>query len=153
MEWLESYLRSFAGTIIVISHDRFFLDKITTQIAELASCHIHIYKGNYSYYLREKERRHAALKKEQELQKAQIKKIEEFIERFRYKATKASQVQSRVKMLEKFAAITLEAKTKSVKMKFPEGKKSAMTRVRPWISATAMAIAMFLKISISPSSR
>jgi ATP-binding cassette, subfamily F, member 3 len=130
MEWLESYLRSFAGTIIVISHDRFFLDKITTQIAELASCHIHIYKGNYSFYLREKERRHAALKKEQELQKAQIKKIEEFVERFRYKATKASQVQSRVKMLEKFAAITLEAKTKSVKMKFPEGKKSAREVVR-----------------------
>jgi ATP-binding cassette, subfamily F, member 3 len=130
MEWLESYLKDYPGTIIVISHDRFFLDKIALQIAELSSFNIHIYKGNYSHFLKEKERRHAALKKEMELQKAQIKKIEEFVERFRYKATKASQVQSRIKMLEKFAAVTLEAKTKSVTMKFPEGKKSAKEVVR-----------------------
>jgi ATP-binding cassette subfamily F protein 3 len=125
MEWLESYLKGYPGTIITVSHDRFFLDKIAQQIAELSSCNIHIYKGNYSHYLTEKDRRHAALKKEMELQKAQIKKIEAFVERFRYKATKAAQVQSRVKMLEKFSAVTLEAKSKSVTMKFPEGKKSA----------------------------
>jgi len=130
MEWLESYLRDYPGTIIVISHDHFFLDKIALQIAELSSCNIHIYKGNYSYFLAEKEKRHAALKKEMELQKAQIKKIEEFVERFRYKNTKASQVQSRIKMLEKFSAVTLEAKTKSVTMKFPEGKKSAKEVVK-----------------------
>ena len=130
MEWLESYLKDYTGTIIVVSHDRFFLDKIASQIAELSSCRIHLYKGNYSHYLNEKERRHAALKKEMELQKAQIKKIEEFVERFRYKATKASQVQSRIKMLEKFAAVTLEAKTKSVTMKFPAGKKSAKEVVK-----------------------
>jgi len=130
MEWLESYLKDYPGTIIVISHDRFFLDKIALQIAELSSFNIHIYKGNYSHFLKEKIRRHAALKKEMELQKAQIKKIEEFVERFRYKATKAAQVQSRVKMLEKFAAVTLEAKSKSVTMKFPEGKKSAKEVVK-----------------------
>jgi len=130
MEWLESYLKDYPGTIIVVSHDRFFLDKIALQIAELSSLNIHIYKGNYSHYLKEKERRHAALKKELELQKAQIKKIEEFVERFRYKATKAAQVQSRVKMLEKFAAVTLDVKSKSVTMKFPEGKKSAKEVVR-----------------------
>ena len=130
MEWLESYLKDYTGTIIVVSHDHFFLDKIALQIAELSSCNIHIYKGNYSYYLTEKDRRHAALKKEMELQKAQIKKIEEFVERFRYKATKAAQVQSRIKMLEKFSAVTLEAKSKSVTMKFPEGKKSAKEVVK-----------------------
>ncbi|MCX5850365.1 MAG: ABC-F family ATP-binding cassette domain-containing protein [Deltaproteobacteria bacterium] len=130
MEWLESYLKNYKGTIITVSHDRFFLDKIALQIAELSSYNIHIYKGNYSYYLNEKDRRHAALKKEMELQKSQIKKIEEFVERFRYKATKASQVQSRVKMLERFSAVTLEAKTKSVTMKFPEGKKSAKEVVK-----------------------
>ena len=130
MEWLESYLKDYPGTIIVISHDRFFLDKIALQIAELSACHIHIYKGNYSDYLSQKEIRHAALKKEMELQKAQIKRIEEFVERFRYKATKAAQVQSRIKMLEKFSAVTLEAKTKSVTMKFPEGKKSAKEVVK-----------------------
>lgn len=130
MEWLEAYLKDYPGTIIVISHDHFFLDKITQQIAELSSCNIHIYKGNYSFYLDEKEKRHAALKKEMELQRAQIKKIEEFVERFRYKATKASQVQSRVKMLEKFSAVTLEGKTKTVTMKFPEGKKSVKEVVK-----------------------
>ncbi len=130
MEWLESYLKNYPGTIIVVSHDRFFLDKIVTQIAELSSRRIHIYKGDYSYYLTEKKRRHAALKKEMELQKAQIKKIEEFVERFRYKATKASQVQSRIKMLEKFEAVTLEPKEKNVNMKFPEGKKSAKEVVK-----------------------
>lgn len=130
MEWLESYLKDYPGTIIVISHDRFFLDKIVTQVAELAARHLHIYKGNYSHYLDEKEKRHAALRKEQELQKAQIKKIEDFVERFRYKATKASQVQSRVKMLEKFEAITLDAKAKAITMKFPEGKKSAKEVVK-----------------------
>ena len=130
MEWLESYLKDYPGTIIVISHDRFFLDKIALQIAELSACHIHIYKGNYSHYLNQKEIRLAALKKEMDLQKVQIKRIEEFIERFRYKATKAAQVQSRIKMLEKFSAVTLEAKTKSVTMKFPEGKKSAKEVVK-----------------------
>ena len=130
MEWLESYLKDYPGTILVVSHDRFFLDKIALQIAELSSLNIHIYKGNYSDYLKEKERRHAALKKELELQKAQIKKIEEFVERFRYKATKAAQVQSRVKMLEKFATVSLDAKSKSVTMKFPEGKKSAKEVVK-----------------------
>ena len=130
MEWLESYLKDYPGTIIVISHDRFFLDKIALHIAELSSFKIHIYNVNYSHFLKEKERRHAALKKEMGLQKAQIKKIEEFVERFRYKATKAAQVQSRVKMLEKFAAVTIDAKSKSVTMKFPEGKKSAKEVVK-----------------------
>jgi len=130
MEWLESYLKDYPGTIIVISHDRFFLDKIALQIAELSACNIHIYKGNYTYYLDQKEVRLAALKKEMELQKAQIKKIEEFVERFRYKATKAAQVQSRIKMLEKFSAVTLEAKSRSVTMKFPEGKKSVKEVVK-----------------------
>lgn len=130
MEWLESYLKDYPGTILVISHDHFFLDKIATQIAELANQRIHIYKGDYTYYLSEKDRRLEALKKEMELQKAQIKKIEEFVERFRYKATKASQVQSRVKMLEKFQDIKLDGNAKSVAMRFPEGKKSVKEVVK-----------------------
>jgi len=124
MEWLESYLKDYRGTLMVISHDHFFLDKVVQQIADLSSCKVHIYKGNYSSYLAEKEKRREALKKEMELQKAQIKKIGEFVERFRYKATKAAQVQSRIRMLERFSEITLEKKTKNVVMKFPEGKKS-----------------------------
>lgn len=125
MEWLESYLKDYPGTLLVISHDHFFLDKIVTQIAELANRHISLYKGNYSYYLTEKDRRREALKKEMELQKAEIKKIEAFVERFRYKATKATQVQSRVKMLEKYKEIRIDGAGKSVTMQFPDSQKSA----------------------------
>jgi len=130
MEWLESYLKDDPGTLIVVSHDRFFLDKIAKRIAELSSGTIHEYKGNYSFYLAEKERRLADLRKTMELQKAQIKKIEAFVERFRYKAAKAAQVQSRIKMLEKFSEVRIEGRTKSVVMHFPEGKKSAREVVR-----------------------
>jgi len=125
MEWLESYLKDYPGTILVISHDHFFLDKITSQIAELAHRRISIYKGNYTYYLAEKDRRLDALKKEMELQRAEIKKIEAFVERFRYKATKAAQVQSRMKILDKFKEIKTEGNGKNVAMKFPEVRKSA----------------------------
>ena len=130
MEWLESYLRDYHGTIIVISHDHFFLDRIATQIAELAGGHINIYKGNYTYYLAEKKRRQEALAKEMELQKAQIKKIEEFVERFRYKASKAAQVQSRIKMLEKYRQIQTDGPSRAVAMRFPEGKKSVKEVVK-----------------------
>lgn len=124
LEWLESWLKDYPGTILTIAHDRVFLDKIVTVIAELANRTITIYKGNYSFYLREKDRRREALKKEMDLQRAEIKKIREFVERFRYKATKASQVQSRIKMLEKFDVLHEEGQGKSVKIRFPESPRS-----------------------------
>jgi ATP-binding cassette, subfamily F, member 3 len=124
MEWLESWLKDYDGTILTIAHDRVFLDKIVTVIAELANRTITLYKGNYSYYLREKERRREALKKEMELQRAEIKRIKEFVERFRYKATKASQVQSRLKMLEKFDVIREEGNGRTVRIRFPESPRS-----------------------------
>jgi ATP-binding cassette subfamily F protein 3 len=130
MEWLESYLKDYHGTILVISHDHFFLDKIATQIVELAHRRINIYKGDYTYFLAESQRRREALIKEMELQKTQIKKIEEFVERFRYKASKAAQVQSRIKMLEKFKEVQLESSSKTVAMRFPEGKKSVKEVVK-----------------------
>lgn len=124
MEWLESYLKNYTGTLITISHDRVFLDKIVNQIAELSNQNITLYKGNYSYYLREKEKRLEALKKDMELKRAEIKRTQEFVERFRYKATKARQVQSRLKMLEKFEPLQHTKKEKTVRIKFPEGPKS-----------------------------
>ena len=125
MEWLESLLKNYPGTIITIAHDRIFLDKTVDMIAELAGQKIEIYKGNYSYYLQEKVRRQEALKKEMELQRARIKRINEFVERFRYKATKASQVQSRIKMLEKFGPYRKDEKDgKTVVIHFPESPKS-----------------------------
>ena len=124
MEWLENHLKDYPGTLIAISHDRVFLDKLVRQIAELEKHALTIYKGNYTYYLREKGNRLEALKKEMELQRAEIKKIHEFIERFRYKSTKAKQVQSRVKMLEKFEVLKRADKTKTVAIKFPPCSKS-----------------------------
>jgi ATP-binding cassette subfamily F protein 3 len=124
MEWVESQLKDYQGTLIAISHDRVFLDKLVRQIAEIENRALTIYKGNYTYYLREKENRLEALKKEMELQKAELKRIGEFIEKFRYKATKAKQVQSRVKMLEKFEVLKKEKKAKMVAMKFPPCTKS-----------------------------
>jgi len=119
MEWLESYLRDYPGTLMTVSHDRTFLDKITTQTAELSQGKVILYKGNYSYYLAEKEKRRLALLKEMESQKAEIRKIREFVERFRYKATKAAQVQSRVKMLEKMELVRAEGAEKTVRISFP----------------------------------
>jgi ATP-binding cassette, subfamily F, member 3 len=124
MEWLESCLLDYQGTLIAISHDRVFLDKLVRQTAEIENRILTIYKGNYTYYLKEKENRIEALKKEMELQRAEIKKINEFIERFRYKSTKAKQVQSRVRMLEKFEVLKQGEKVKTVAIKFPPCAKS-----------------------------
>ncbi|MFZ3114250.1 MAG: ABC-F family ATP-binding cassette domain-containing protein [Syntrophales bacterium] len=124
MEWLEAQLKDYQGTLIAISHDRFFLDKLIRQIAELAGRKLTIYRGNYSYYLKEKELRLEALRKEMELQRAEIKKINEFVERFRAKATKAKQVQSRLKMLDKYEVLQQGEKTRAVTIKFPPAVKS-----------------------------
>lgn len=124
MEWLESYLKDYAGMIVTIAHDRVFLDKIVNSIAELSNHCLTVFKGNYSYYLAEKERRLEALKKQMTLQRSEIKKTQEFIERFRFKATKAKQVQSRLKMLERFDIIALEKGEKRVSIRFPEAPKS-----------------------------
>jgi ATP-binding cassette subfamily F protein 3 len=124
MEWLESWLKDYPGTILTIAHDRVFLDKIVTVIAELANRTITIYKGNYSYYLREKEKKALALEKRRELQKAEIKRIQVYIDRFRAKASKASEVQSRIKQLEKFELLPDHEKVKPVHFHFPEAKRS-----------------------------
>ncbi|HXK49214.1 MAG TPA: ABC-F family ATP-binding cassette domain-containing protein [Clostridiales bacterium] len=124
MEWLESYLKDHQGAIITVSHDRRFLDKMVSKILELKRGKFELYSGNYSFYLKEKERRLEALKKEYEAQQGEIKRIQDFIDRFRSKASKAPQVQSRIKMLEKFDVIELENESKKVKIKFPETVKS-----------------------------
>jgi ATP-binding cassette subfamily F protein 3 len=124
MEWLENYLKNYGGTLLTISHDRMFLDKMVSQIAELQRGKITIYKGNYSHYLREKERRLAALRKQRELQKAEIKRIQVYIDRFRAKASKASEVQSRIKQLEKFELLPEAEGSKKVHFRFPPAVRS-----------------------------
>jgi len=124
MEWLEGFLRNYGGTLLAISHDHMFLDKMVSQVAELERGRITLYKGNYSHYLKEKERKAAALQKKRELQKAEIKRIQAYIDRFRAKASKASEVQSRIKQLEKFDLLPDHEKTKQVHFRFPESRRS-----------------------------
>ncbi|MBE3035466.1 MAG: ATP-binding cassette domain-containing protein [Candidatus Atribacteria bacterium] len=124
LEWLEGWLLNFPGTIIVISHDRYFMDKLMTQIAELAHQRLTIYQGNFSYYLKEKIKRQELLEKEAKNQQEKIAKTETFIQRFRYKNTKAAQVQSRVKMLEKMQIVKIDKAPKKAAIYFPKCPRS-----------------------------
>ena len=119
MEWLENWLSDYRGTLVAISHDRIFMDKIMKSIAELHSGGIRVYKGNFSDYLRASEEQKAQREQAAARQQAEIAKTKEFIERFRYKATKAAQVQSRIKVLEKTEIIQTEANAKHMALRFP----------------------------------
>src|SRR5881398_1347669 len=101
LAWLEGFLSSYAGSVVVVSHDRYFLNRMVTSIAEMAEGAVTLYVGDYDHYLVEREARHALLEARQRNQAKRMAEIERFIDRFRYQATKARQVQSRVKMLEK----------------------------------------------------
>ncbi len=105
LEWLEQYLLSFKGSIIIVSHDRFFIDRLSQEIYELERGELEYYPGDYHFYVRKKEQNQFLRRKKWEEQQLEIKRQEHFIERFRYKATKAAQVQSRVKQLEKMKKI------------------------------------------------
>lgn len=124
LEWLEGWLLNFTGTVIVISHDRYFMDKLMNKIAELAHQRLTIYQGNFSYYLKEKIKRQELLQKDAKNQQEKIAKIQAFIERFRYKNTKAAQVQSRIKMLEKIQTIKIDKAAKKAAIYFPKYPRS-----------------------------
>jgi ATP-binding cassette subfamily F protein 3 len=101
IEWVESYLRNYEGAVVIVSHDRTFLDNVINKTVEVTNEQLVTYEGNYSYYLEEKELREEIQQNAYENQQAKIRQTERFIERFRSKATKAKQVQSRVKALER----------------------------------------------------
>jgi ATP-binding cassette subfamily F protein 3 len=125
IDWLENYLGSFQGSVIMVSHDRYFLDRMVDSIAELDMGQITEYSGNYSAYLEERRARLAIQEFAFKNQQRKIKETERFIERFRYKNTKARQVQSRIKMLEKLERIPEPASdSASIHFKFPEPKRS-----------------------------
>ncbi|MGN1210876.1 MAG: ABC-F family ATP-binding cassette domain-containing protein [Candidatus Cryptobacteroides sp.] len=125
IEWLEDYLKAYKGALVLISHDRKFLDNVTSRTVEIMLGHIHDYKVPYSKYL---ELRHERLEQQRaayENQQRMIEKTEEFIERFRYKPTKSNQVQSRVKQLEKLDRIEVELEDRSaLTVKFPPAPRS-----------------------------
>ena len=105
IKWLENYLENYDGAVIIVSHDREFLDKTTNTTVEVAQQKLNLYAGNYSFYLEEKELRNEIQKGAFENQQSQIRQAERFIERFKAKASKAKQAQSRAKMLDKLERI------------------------------------------------
>lgn len=125
IQWLEEYLSTFNGSLLLISHDRRFLDRVTTRTVEIMLGHIHDYKVPYSQYLVLRKERIAQQKAAYENQQRMIEKSEEFIERFRYKATKSNQVQSRIKQLAKLDRIEIDEEDKSaLNVKFPPAPRS-----------------------------
>ena len=105
IEWVENYLRNYEGAVLVVSHDRTFLDNVINKTVDVTQLQLVTYEGNYSYYLKEKELRQEIQQNAYENQQQKIRQTERFIERFRAKATKSRQVQSRVKALEKMDLI------------------------------------------------
>ncbi len=125
IQWLENFLATNGNAVMLVSHDRAFLDRVTTRTIEIMLGEIHDYKVNYSSYVElRKERREQQLRAYENQQK-QIKDTEEFIERFRYKPTKSNQVQSRVKQLEKIERIEVdEVDNSRLNLKFPPAPRS-----------------------------
>ncbi|MCA1797520.1 MAG: ABC-F family ATP-binding cassette domain-containing protein [Geobacteraceae bacterium] len=123
-DWLEQYLSNYPGTVVLVSHDRFFMDQVVERIVEVWNGDLTEYPGNYSLYLKERDRRVAALRAEKQQQDEEIARIEAFISRFRYQANKASQVQSRVKQLDKIERIKIPPQRKKIAFKFPAPPRS-----------------------------
>ena len=125
IEWLEGYLKDYRGSLVLISHDRKFLDNVTDRTVEIMLGRIHDYKVPYSKYLELRKERLEQQRAAFENQQRMIEKTEEFIERFRYKPTKSNQVQSRVKQLEKLERIEVDLEDKSaLAVKFPPAPRS-----------------------------
>ena len=125
IQWLESFLKNYYGAIFMVSHDRAFLDRITIRTIEISCAKIYDYKCSYSEFIERREERIDIQKAAFDNQQKEIKEIEAFIERFRYKATKAKQVQSRVKQLEKMDVVQIDDQDKSaIHFKFPPAPHS-----------------------------
>jgi ATP-binding cassette, subfamily F, member 3 len=124
LEWLERYLRSYDGTVVVISHDRFFLDRTVTRVAQLIRGELREYHGNYSSFQKICLEDQKQILAEYESAKGRIAELTRFIDRFRYKASKASQVQSRVKMLEKIELPEIERDQGGIHFRFPACERS-----------------------------
>ena len=125
--WLEEYLNGYSQAVILVSHDRFFLDTVVTRIADLTLRTLTDYVGNYSEYLVAHQARIEQLRKAKHEQDEEVARVRMFIDRFRYQATKASQVQSRVKMLEKVVPIEVPPERKKIHFNFPSCGKSGRT--------------------------
>ena len=117
--WLETYLSGYPHAVILVSHDRYFLDSVVTRITEVSLSTLTDYTGTYSAYLTARDERVARLRAAKKKQDDEIARMRQFIDRFRYQATKAAQVQSRVKMLDKIVPIEVPVARKRVHFAFP----------------------------------
>jgi ATP-binding cassette, subfamily F, member 3 len=122
--WLEEFLIGYPHAVIVVSHDRYFLDAVVTRIADLSLKTITDYHCNYSKYLVERDARLERLREAKRRQDEEIERVEAFINRFRYQATKAAQVQSRIKQLEKVERLDVPPERKRIRFQFPAAVKS-----------------------------
>ena len=125
IEWFEDYLKAYRGSLLLVSHDRKFLDNVTRRTVEILLGHIHDYKVPYSQYVALRAERIAQQTAAYENQQRMIEKTEDFINRFRYKPTKSNQVQSRIKALEKLERIEIdETDSSRLSLKFPPAQRS-----------------------------
>lgn len=124
LRWMEQFLEGYEGALIIVSHDKAFLNKITNRTLALERGDLLDYSGNYSYYEEKHAERQEHLRKAYENQQKEIKEIQKFIDKFRYNASKASQVQSRIKQLEKLDKIELDEHDEEIIFQFPTPERS-----------------------------
>jgi ATP-binding cassette, subfamily F, member 3 len=122
--WLEGYLKAYPHAYVIISHDRYFLDVTVNRTAEIWNKAVHFYSGNYETFLQQKTERRAQIEAAYRNQREKIEQLEAFINRFRYQATKAKQVQSRIKELERMERIEIPPEEKTIHFHFPQPKPS-----------------------------
>ncbi len=132
VKWLEGFLRGYEGTVVVVSHDRAFMDNMVDRVAEVDNGTINLYKGNYSAYLKGREERLERLRQEKAKQDEEIAHLEAFVEKFRYKATKAKQAQERIKKLERIMEnrIVIPEEKKTVHFNFKQPPRTGDEVVR-----------------------
>ena len=125
--WLEEYLNDYPHAYLLVSHDRYFLDVTVDKMVEIWNQRVHFYSGNYEKYLAEKTARRTQIEAAYKNQQDRIQQLEVFINRFRYTATKAKQVQSRIKELERMVRIEIPLEEKAIHFSFPQPKPSGRT--------------------------
>ena len=129
LQWLEEYLGHYPGAVIIISHDRTFLNKLTKRTIAIERGKLEIYSGNFSFYEKQDELHRLQLERAYNNQQRQRVQTQRFIDRFRYKATKARQVQSRIRQLEKMETIYLEGEESQIHFRFPQPPPSGAVAI------------------------
>jgi len=128
VEWLQGFLAEYAGALILVSHDRDFINVVANRVAELSRHSLTEYVGDYADFVSQRDTRLAELERQARAQGRKIAQSERFIERFRYKESKARQVQSRIKMLDRMERVVVpETRTKSIRFRFPQPQRSGRT--------------------------